>query len=115
MLHVEKLNMILSIMYEQEGFRVMTPEMVKTMLTRDAFKKHAGKLVRDRYAIYVDKDSMLLSLTPKGSEFIRKGGYAQGEEQLFFQGGRKRNLIMTSLSLLLLTALVLIIRYYLSV
>ncbi|MFI5149022.1 MAG: hypothetical protein ACHQRM_04765 [Bacteroidia bacterium] len=112
MLFTDKLNTLLSIMYEQEGFRVMTPEMVQTLLTKSEFKKHARKLVIDRYAVYIDKDTLLLSLTSKGSEFIRKGGYKPGTTSGVLLGFRKRDILITSLFLLLATVIILLICFY---
>jgi len=101
MIEVEKLDTLLSIMQEQEGYRVMTPEMVANKISRTEFKKHSRKLVRDKHAFYLDKRSLLLSLTQKGSAFIQKGGYKNSSGKLFLQS-RKRLFVTIALLTLFL-------------
>ncbi|HEV7231727.1 MAG TPA: hypothetical protein VGO45_10390 [Bacteroidia bacterium] len=93
-MEIEKLDTILSLMNEQEGYRIVTPEMAESFISPLEYRKYSAKLVRDRFAVLLDKDKGFLLLTPKGAKHIKCGGYGRHSELLTNEKKRKERILL---------------------
>jgi hypothetical protein len=93
-MEIEKLDTLLLLMQEQEEHQIVTPEMAESFVNRSEYLDYSKRLIADRYAVLLDKNSGFLMLTEKGSLFIKTGDYTKAEERNLTVKKKQRRLAL---------------------
>ena len=91
-MEIEKLDTLLLLMQEQEEQQIVTPEMAESFMTSTEFADYYRRLISERFAVLLDKNSGYLMLTARGSVFIKAGGYTKAQERSRLAKKKQRRL-----------------------
>ncbi len=111
-MNTEKLDTILSVMYTQDGHKIVTKSMVQTIISAAEYETYSSILIKDGYACSLDRASNSIALTEDGALFIKKGGYSLNSPGRFSKKKHKRFFMVLTLLLVGVSVLILFIKLF---